>query len=145
MTKPNILVLCTGNSCRSQMAEGYLRHYADDRFSAHSAGSDPAGSIHPLAIQVMQEDGIDISGQRSKHLKEFLGRMPLRYLIIVCDSASRNCPSTWPGLQEKLAWPFDDPAAFQGSEQDRLTEFRRVRDQIKAHILSWLESQGDPQ
>lgn len=137
--KPNILVLCTGNSCRSQMAEGFLRHYAADRFNVHSAGTDPNDQVHPLAIEVMAESGIDISGQQPKGLMEFLGRMPVRYLIVVCSGADRNCPRIFPGLVERLYWPFDDPAKFQGSPAETLSEFRRVRDEIKCRILEWLD------
>ena len=138
--RPNILVLCTGNSCRSQIAEGYLRHYAGDRYGVHSAGTEPKDEIHPLAVRVMSEDGIDISQQQPKHLKQFVGSMSVRYLAIVCGGANENCPSIWPGMQERLYWPFDDPAAFVGTEAATLAEFRRVRDEIKHHILNWLEN-----
>lgn len=140
--EPNILVLCTGNSCRSQIAEGYLRHYAGDRFSIHSAGTKPAERVHPLAIVVMAEDGIDISNGRPKDVAEFLGRMTVRYLIIVCSGANESCPRIFPGMLHRLYWPFDDPAAFHGTEQETLQEFRRVRDEIKSHILNWLDSEG---
>ncbi len=139
---PHILVLCTGNSCRSQIAEGYLKHYAGDRFSVHSAGSDPVEQVNPYAIEVMAEEGIDISQEKPKHLKEFLGKLAIRYLIIVCDGANESCPRIFPGMSEKLFWPFDDPAHFQGDKQETLVEFRRVRDQIKSQILTWLETQG---
>jgi arsenate reductase (thioredoxin) len=140
--KPNILVLCTGNSCRSQIAEGYLRHYAGDRFGVHSAGTNPAEGVHPVAIEVMTEDGIDISDGRPKDVKEFLGRLALRYLIIVCGGANESCPRIFPGISQRLYWPFDDPAAFRGTEHETLEEFRRVRDEIKQQILTWLESEG---
>ncbi len=139
----NVLVLCTGNSCRSQMAEGYLRHFGSDRLNAYSAGTDPKDDVHPRAVDVMQEDGIDISSHRPKHLKKFLGRTPMRYVIIVCDSANETCPRIWPGMQQRLFWPFDDPASFQGSGSETLAEFRRVRDQIKVKILSWLQDVSD--
>jgi arsenate reductase len=135
---PNILVLCTGNSCRSQMAEGYLRHYAAGRFNAYSAGTDPKEEVHPLAVQVMAEEGIDLAGQRPKNLKEYLGRVGVRYLIIVCGEADKSCPRTWPGVLHRLYWPFDDPAAFAGTREETLDEFRRVRDEIKERILTWL-------
>ena len=138
--KPNVLVLCTGNSCRSQMAEGYLRQFGGDRFNVFSAGTEPKGEIHPLAITVMQEDGVDISQQRPQHLKEFLGTMLIRYLIIVCDGANQSCPRTFPGLSEKLFWPFDDPATFSGSAPATLEKFRDVRNQIKERIQSWLQA-----
>jgi arsenate reductase (thioredoxin) len=140
--KPNILVLCTGNSCRSQMAEGYLRHYGGDRFHVHSAGTEPAERVSRTAIKVMAEDSIDISGGKPKHVKEFLGRMAVRYLIIVCRGANESCPRIFPGMSEKLLWPFDDPAGFVGTEEETLKEFRRVRDEIKHKILTWLETEG---
>ena len=140
--KPSILVLCTGNSCRSQIAEGFLRNLAGDQFSVYSAGTEPKEEVHPLAVKVMAEDGIDISQQRPKHLKKYLGMMPVRYLAIVCGGANENCPRIWPGMQERLYWPFDDPAAFEGSEEQTLGEFRRVRDEIKRHILTWLDAEG---
>jgi arsenate reductase len=141
-SNPNILVLCTGNSCRSQMAEGYLRHYAGDRFNVYSAGTDPTDRLNPVAVKVMAEDGIDISSGKPKHVKEFLGRMAVRYLIIVCGGANESCPRIFPGMSQKLYWPFDDPAAFHGSEQETLEEFRRVRDEIKNQIVPWLETEG---
>jgi arsenate reductase len=137
--KPNILVLCTGNSCRSQMAEGYLRHLAGDRFHVHSAGTKPTQQVHPLAVQVMAEDGIDLADQHPKHVKEFLGHMPVRYLVIVCGGANEECPRIWPGMRERLFWPFDDPAAFDGSDIETVNEFRRVRDEIKDKIQTWVE------
>ena len=143
--KPNILVLCTGNSCRSQMAEGYLKEFANDRFNVHSAGTDPKDEVHPLAVKVMAEDGFDISQQRPKHLKTYLGHMPVRYLIVVCGGANENCPRIWPGLNQRLYWPFDDPASYEGSPEDTLDEFRRVRDEIKTKIQSWLEAEGEGQ
>ena len=135
--KPAVLFLCTGNSARSQMAEGLLRKAAGDRFDVYSAGTAPKG-IHPLTIRVMNEIGIDVSGQRSKHLDEYLGKLPVRYLVIVCDNANRECPSTWPGAFTRLVWLFDDPAACQGTDDERLEKFRLVRDQIATRIKAWL-------
>ena len=135
---PNILVLCTGNSCRSQMAEGFLRHMAGDRFGIYSAGTDPKDAVHPLAVQVMGELGIDISAQRPKDLREFLGHLLVRYLIIVCSGANESCPRVFPGLSERLYWPFDDPAHFEGTDEETLVEFRRVRDEIRDRIAQWL-------
>lgn len=143
MKKPILLILCTGNSCRSQMAEGYFRHYAEERFQVLSAGAEPADAVHPGAIQVMAEDGVDISDNRPKHVKEFLGRIAVRYLVIVCAAANENCPRIFPGVVHKLYWPFDDPAAFRGDERATWAEFRRVRDEIKQQILLWLESESD--
>lgn len=138
LSKPRILVLCTGNSCRSQMAEGYLQKFAGDKYEVCSAGTDPKEGVHPLAVRVMQEDGVDISGNRPKHLKEFLGRGLIRYLIVVCDGANQACPRIFPGVNDRLFWPFDDPATFQGTEAATLEKFRTVRDQIKERIQAWL-------
>ncbi len=122
-----ILVLCTGNSARSQMAEGLLRAMVGGRFEIHSAGSKPS-SVRPEAIAVMREIGIDISGHRSKHLDEFLGA-EFRYVITVCDKAAETCP-VFPGIAERIHWSFEDPAAVQGGEETRLAAFRLIRDQI---------------
>jgi arsenate reductase len=136
--KPNILILCTGNSCRSQIAEGYLRHLAGDRFAVFSAGTDPKPAVHPLAIRVMAEDGVEIARQHPKDVSQFLGRMAVRYLIIVCNRANDTCPRIFPGMLNRLYWPFDDPDEFEGSEAEQLAEFRRVRDEIRQRIGSWL-------
>lgn len=136
--KQNILILCTGNSCRSQMAEGFFRQLAGERFNVHSAGTDPRPEVHPLAIEVMNEAGIDISAQRPKDLKEFLGRLPVRHLIIVCSGADQSCPRIFPGLSERLYWPIDDPAQFEGTPDETIAEFRRVRDEIRERIVQWL-------
>jgi len=132
----NILVLCTGNSCRSQMAEGYLREFGSDRFTVYSAGMLPKVHVHPLAVEVMAEDGIDIAAQHPKDLSEFLGRLAVSYLIIVCSNADQSCPRIFPGMGQRLYWPFDDPDKYEGA--DPKYEFRRVRDQIKARVQSWL-------
>jgi arsenate reductase len=139
MTKPNVLVLCTGNSCRSQMAEAYLRQLAGDRFNVFSAGTEPKDEVHPLAVEVMAKAGIDISRHHPRNVKEFLGRLPVRYLIIVCDGANESCPRTFPGLMERLFWPFDDPAKFEGTPDETLAEFQRVRDEIRERIVQWLK------
>ena len=131
MNKPEILILCTGNSARSQMAEGLLRHLAGDRFEVHSAGTKPS-LVRPEAIAVMAELGIDLSGHRSKSVDEFTGR-EFRYVITVCDNAAEACP-VFPGRTERLHWPFEDPAHVEGSRQDREAAFRRVRDQIKRRM-----------
>lgn len=120
------------------MAEGYLRHLAGERFQVLSAGTTPSGQVHPLAIQVMAEEGIDIRAHRPKDLKGFLGRVAVRYLIIVCGGAEAACPRIWPGVIERLFWPFDDPAVFKGTASETLSEFRRVRDQIRNQIEEWL-------
>jgi arsenate reductase (thioredoxin) len=137
-TKPNVLFLCTGNSCRSQMAEGFLRHHSGDRFNVYSAGTDPAERVHPRAVQVMSEAGIDISGQRPKGVKEYLGKLQIRYLIIVCSGADESCPRVFPGVLHRLFWPFDDPARLTGDEEEVQDGFRRIRDEIAARIEQWL-------
>jgi arsenate reductase len=127
--KPIVLILCTGNSCRSQMAEGFLRAAAGDLVNVQSAGSNPAGQVHPLAIKVMAEAGINISSQRSKHLKEFL-EQPVHTIITVCGNADQACPA-FPGQVNRHHWPFDDPAKATGSEEAILAVFRRVRDEMR--------------
>jgi arsenate reductase len=120
------------------MAEALLRHHGGARFEAFSAGLEPK-PIHPLTARVLSELGIDTSAQRSKEVTEYLGRKRFEYVIIVCDGANRSCPSVFPGVNQRLFWPFDDPAAFEGSEEESLEEFRRVRDQIEARIRAWLD------
>jgi arsenate reductase (thioredoxin) len=137
MIKPNVLFLCTGNSCRSIMAEALLRDIAGDRFNAFSAGTNPKG-VNPLTEQVLGEAGIDTADLRSKHVSEFLGKMMVHYAIVVCHDASENCPRIFPGMRERMFWPFEDPPAFQGSEEERLAKFREVRDQIADRIRTWV-------
>jgi arsenate reductase len=129
-----VLILCTANSARSQMAEGLLRHDAGDRFEAESAGTK-ASFVRPEAIAVMKEIGIDISAQRSKSVDEFAGR-DFDYVITVCDNAKESCP-IYPGHTNRLHHGFDDPAAVQGSEEDRLRMFRRVRDEIRSYLRAF--------
>ncbi|MFT3780517.1 MAG: arsenate reductase ArsC [Nibricoccus sp.] len=127
--KPSVLVLCTGNSCRSHMAEGILRAAAGDRVNVFSAGSKPAGYVHPKAIQVLREIGIDISHHTSKHMNDFLNQR-ITTVITVCGNADQACPM-FPGQVNRYHWGFDDPAHAKGMEEEVLNEFRRVRDQIK--------------
>jgi arsenate reductase len=129
MNKPAVLILCTGNSCRSHLAEGILRHAAGDLFDVRSAGSKPAGYVHPKAIAVMKEIGIDISGHTSKHMNEFLQRK-IDTVITVCGNADQACPM-FPGQVNRYHWGFDDPAHATGAEEEILNVFRRVRDQIR--------------
>jgi arsenate reductase len=130
-----ILILCTANSARSQMAEGLMRQEAGDRFEVFSAGTKPA-SVRPEAITVMREIGIDLSGHRSKSVDEFMGQ-EFDYVITVCGSAARSCPS-FPGQTKRLDWPFTDPAAEEGSMEVRESAFRSVRDQIYQRIVEFL-------
>jgi len=137
MEKRHVIFLCTGNSARSQMAEALLRKHGGDRFEAHSAGIEPK-EINPLTIQVMEEIGISLAGHRSKSPSEFLGRVPIRYAVMVCERAERECPRIWPFGATVLSWPFEDPAAFAGTEEERLQKFREVRDEIEQRIQEWL-------
>jgi arsenate reductase len=126
---PLILILCTGNSCRSHLAEGILRAVAKDRFRVASAGSKPAGYVHPLAIKALAEIGIDISAHTSKHMNEFLDQ-PVETVITVCGNADQACP-VFPGQLNRHHWPFDDPAHATGTDDEKLAVFRRVRDEIR--------------
>jgi arsenate reductase (thioredoxin) len=127
--KPTVLILCTGNSCRSHMAEGILRAAAGDVLDVQSAGSKPAGYVHPLAIRALAEIGIDIAGHRSKHLDEFLDG-DVETVITVCGNADQVCPM-FPGQVNRHHWGFDDPAHATGSEDEQMAVFRRVRDEIR--------------
>lgn len=129
MSKPVVLILCTGNSCRSHLAEGFLRSAAGDLLNVQSAGSKPAGYVHPLAIEVMQEVGIDISSHRSKPLTDFL-EQNIDTVITVCGNADQACP-IFPGQMRRYHWPFEDPAHATGTEVEKLEVFRRVRDEIR--------------
>jgi arsenate reductase (thioredoxin) len=132
--KKRVLILCTGNSARSQMAEGMLRHDAGDRFEVFSAGTKP-GHVRPEAIAAMRELGIDISGHRSKSVEEFSGQS-FDYVLTVCDNAKDSCP-IFPGTAVTIHHNFEDPAALQGSEEERITLFRRVRDEIRQYLNSF--------
>jgi arsenate reductase len=132
--RPAILVLCTGNSARSQMGEGLFRHYLGDRFDIHSAGTKPS-FVRPEAIAVMAELGIDISKQWSKSVNEFLER-DFACIVTVCDNAKESCPH-FPGQAQRIHWSFEDPAAVEGDEAVRLDAFRRIRDQIQARIVDF--------
>lgn len=134
--KINVLFLCTGNSARSQMAEAFLRKYGSDRYIVYSAGLKPS-RVHPMTIRVMEELGYDMSDHRSKHVKEYIGKIRFGYVITVCGHADKNCPFI-PGVGTRLHWPFDDPAAAEGSEEERLKKFRQVRDEIKNKIMDWV-------
>jgi arsenate reductase len=140
-TKPTVLILCTGNSCRSHLAEGVLRAAAGDLLSVASAGSKPAGYVHPLAIRAMAEIGLDISAHRSKHLNEFLGQN-VETVITVCDHADQACP-VFPGQVNRHHWPFDDPAHATGTDEEKLAVFRRVRDEIRAKFEAYAAGRRD--
>lgn len=139
MSKPIVLILCTGNSCRSHMAEGILRETAGDLLDVQSAGSNPAGYVHPLAIKAMAEIGIDISSHASKHMNDFLER-DVHTVITVCGNADQACPM-YPGQVARHHWGFDDPAHAPGDEAAQMVVFRRVRDEIRkvfaAYAAGW--------
>ncbi len=121
------------------MAEGFMKHYAGDRFDVYSAGLNPT-QVNPLAIQVMNEVGIDIRGQRSKSIKDYLGRISVTYAIFVCMNAEKNCPRIHPFALHEISWPFYNPACCEGNEEEILIKFREVRDQIEARIKDWVKS-----
>jgi arsenate reductase (thioredoxin) len=139
--KSTVLILCTGNSCRSHLAEGILRAAAGDSFNVQSAGSNPAGYVHPLAVQVMKEIGVDISAHRSKHLDEFL-QQKIETVITVCGNADQACPM-FPGQVNRHHWGFDDPARATGSDGEKLAVFRRVRDEIKLVFEAYAAGRRD--
>lgn len=139
--KQRVLFLCTGNSARSQMAEGWLRHLSGDRFEVFSAGTHPVG-VNPLAVKVMSEVGIDLRGHRSKSVKDFEGQR-FDAVITVCDRAKEACP-IWPGAIRMLHWNFEDPASAVGSDSEREAAFRNIRDQIAIHIRTFLSEPFKP-
>lgn len=139
-TRTRVLILCTGNSARSQMAEGLLRNEAGGAMEVYSAGTDP-GIVRPEAIMVMKEIGIDISEHRSKSVDEFRDQQ-FDYIITVCSRANEQCP-VFPGAAERIAWDFDDPAAVEGELETRLGTFRRVRDEILHHLRIFLAATAE--
>jgi arsenate reductase len=138
-----VLFVCSHNSARSQMAEGWLRHLAGDRFDVHSAGVEP-GELNPLAVRAMAEAGVDISRHAAEGIERYAERVPIDHVIVVCDAAAQRCPRFWPGIGERQLWPFDDPSAAPGSEEEKLAVFRRVRDEIRARIEQWLTEMSTP-
>ena len=140
MSKAKVLFLCTGNSARSQMAEAFLRKYGEEQFEAYSAGLEPK-DINPYTNRVMEEIGVNVSGQYSKHVKEYMGKIHFAYVITLCDEAEKSCPAIFPGIGQRLHWSFEDPAAFVGSDDGKLAKFRQVRDRIEQNIKEWLEEQ----
>src|SRR3990172_10787765 len=142
MHKSRVLFLCTGNSARSQMAEAFLRTYADEYFEVHSAGIEPKGFILPEVFEVMKERGIDMSLQSSKSVTEYLGKVLFSHVITVCGDAEENCPAVFLNMGIHEHWPFDDPAKFEGDEAERLDFTRTIRDQMQQRIRQWLESQN---
>jgi len=141
---PRVLFLCTGNSARSQMAEAFLRRYGGDRFEVYSAGLEPARGVHPLTVRVMEEIGYDMKGHYAKDVRDYLGRLHFGYVITVCDRAEQSCP-IFPGITQRIHWSLEDPAAFEGSEQEKLNKFREVRDQVEAYVKAWLKELDQPE
>jgi len=119
------------------MAEAILRKYGGDRFEGYSAGLKPK-DIHPLTIEVMKEKGYDLSAQHSKGVGDYLGKLLVQTLITLCDDAEKNCPTVWPGVNTRLHWAFEDPAAFEGSDAQKLAKFRQIRDQIEQKVKDWV-------
>ena len=142
MSKPRVLFLCTGNSARSIMAEALLRYYAPDHFEVHSAGLEPKG-INPFTIQTMNEIGLDVSGGSSTDVMDYLGKVHMGYVITVCSNAEERCP-IFPFGTQRLHWPFEDPAAFQGPDNAKAVKFREVRDLIDQRLRDWLHEQQIP-
>lgn len=138
-SKLRVLFVCTGNSCRSQMAEGWLRHRAGGHFEVFSAGTHPT-SVHPLAIQVMGERGVDLSTHRSKSVDEFLGQ-PFDYVVTVCGSANEECP-LFPGPAQRLHWDIEDPVCVVGTEAEVLEVFRAVRDRLQGFVKTFVEERA---
>lgn len=142
MSKKRVLFLCTGNSARSQMAEAFLRYYGNAYFEAHSAGLRPKG-INPYTIRVMAEKGISLEGQRSKGVGEYLAKTNINYFFTVCNHAEENCPQAFLNSAGRhFHWDLEDPAAFEGSDEAKMTKFREVRDQIEENIKTFLVEQG---
>jgi arsenate reductase len=139
--KPTVLILCTGNSCRSHLAEGILRASAGDFLDVQSAGSNPVGYVHPLAIKAMAEIGLDISSHRSKHMNEFLGGH-VETVITVCGKADQACP-LFPGQMNRHHWGFDDPAHASGTEAEQMAVFCRVRDEIRRVFEAYAAGRHD--
>ncbi len=140
-SKPTVLILCTGNSCRSHLAEGILRAAAGDILDVVSAGSKPAGYVHPLAIKSMREIGIDISQHTSKHMNEFIAR-DIETVITVCGHADQVCP-IFPGQMNRHHWPFEDPAHTEGTEEQKLEAFRRIRNEIRRTLTAYADGRRD--
>jgi len=135
-----VLFVCSHNSARSQMAHGWLKHLAGDRFEVYSAGVEP-GTVNPLAVKAMAEVGVDIADHKAESIRAYLGKLPVYWLIVVCDKAAESCPRVWPGVGERLHWFFEDPSAATGTEEEKLAVFRRVRDEIRQQIEQWLAEQ----
>jgi arsenate reductase (thioredoxin) len=139
-SKSGILVMCVGNSARSQMAEGFLRARAGDLYDVHSAGMNPKEEVHPMAVRVMNEIGIDIGKQWPKSTRAYLGRAWFQHVIVVCETTEQNCPRIFIGATHRLLWPIHDPLAVHGSQEQQLAAFRNARDQIDTHVKEWVKT-----
>ncbi|HWR41986.1 arsenate reductase ArsC [Sporomusa sp.] len=137
MSKTRVIILCTHNSARSQMAEAFFKKYGDDVVEVHSAGFEPR-EISPYTIKALHEVGIDSSGQRSKTFREFFGKVQFGFVITVCKKAEGHCPVIFPGVKHILSWPFDDPAQVTGTEEEIMAKFREVRQEIEEKVKNWL-------
>ncbi|MEJ5224773.1 MAG: arsenate reductase ArsC [Anaerolineales bacterium] len=142
MTKQKFLFLCTGNSARSQMGEAFLRAYAGEHFDVYSAGLEPKGEILPIVRAAMNEIGLTMEGQYSKSVNEYLGKVNFAYTVTVCGGAEEKCPRVFLSMGKHMFWPFDDPAALQGSEEEVMAQVRVIRDAMSAKIQDWLREQG---
>jgi arsenate reductase len=138
MDRPCVLFLCTHNAARSQLGEALLRHLAGNRYRACSAGLEPT-EVHPMTLRVLEEEGVDSSGLRSKNVSELLGKASVRTAIVVCAQAAESCPKLYPFTREVLTWPLDDPSRVEG-EDLQLAAFRRTRDEIAERLRDWLRS-----
>jgi arsenate reductase (thioredoxin) len=138
--KKNVLVLCAHNSARSQMTEAFLRKHGGDRFTVHSAGLH-ATEIHPLTRRVMAEVGLPLEGQHAKPVRDFLGKLAVHHLIIVCERTERECPKAFLGAMQRHFWPFPDPATVEGDPEKQLTAFREVRDDIERRVREWIREE----
>ncbi len=142
MSNPKFLFLCTGNSARSQMGEAFLRAYAGDHFEVFSAGLEPKDEILPVVRIVMAEIGLNMDGQHAKGVNQYLGKVNFAYTVTVCGGAEEKCPRVFLSMGKHLFWPFEDPAAVEGSEEEILARVRVIRDQMSAKIQAWLREQG---
>jgi len=142
MSKPKFLFLCTGNSARSQIGEAFLRAYAGGHFDVFSAGLEPKGEILPVVRTVMSEIGLNMEGQHSKSVNDYLGKVNFAYTVTVCGGAEEKCPRVFLNMGKHMFWPFEDPAAIEGTEEDILPRVRKIRDQMSGKIQAWLQEQG---
>ena len=141
MSKAKVLFLCVGNSARSQMAEAFLKKHGGDQYEAYSAGTEPKG-IHPYTERVMEEVGVSLGGQYSKHVKEYMGKVHFGYLITVCGESEQDCPTIFPSVGRIIHWSFEDPAALVGSDEEKVAKFREVRNRIEQQIKEWVIEHG---